>query len=242
MKYLLTFILASTLIITGSVRVHAEDGSGDSNENEGGESAMTLPPSMPPKPIMGTNFFGDIRQKIDDSKNEIREHEEEIRGEIEQNRGKIQMLRNNLGEKSDEIRQKMEERRGEMMGKLAEKMAERFSAMTERMDKLIGRMQSRIDKIKATGKDTSVAQTHLDEARTALINTQATASSIILSDNTDKATTDANKISIDKVKSEMKEVQTHLQEAMKALRLLRPSTTPTVPPAPTTTENTGENN
>jgi hypothetical protein len=70
------------------------------------------------------------------------------------------------------ISPKLETKRFLNFEKLATHLERRFGFYARRLTNIADRIQSRIDKVKATGKDTTAAQAKLDSARQAL--TQAT--------------------------------------------------------------------
>jgi hypothetical protein len=161
----------------------------------------------------------------------------ELKGKMEEKRD---LMLGRKASSTSSTTQRMMEKKGElevrkasstekrigMQQGLAKKMAEHtakvFNATVERLEKLIERIESRIAKVKADGKDTSVsegfvaqAKAHLSEAKTSI----ARFASIDLS--ADKA-----KENFSAVKEVAREVKEHIKEAHKALseavRALKP--------------------
>src|SRR3989338_9452693 len=120
--------------------------------------------------------------------------------------------------KRDEIKKEMEKKRMELKNEQHQKMQVRFDAMVNRFDKMADRIQSRIDKLTSEGKDTTVAQGLLNEAKDLITQVDAKADATVIAQGGDESTRLANKKALDEIKALMKQVQDKLHEALKALK------------------------
>lgn len=134
-------------------------------------------------------------------------------------------LKEMMTENKDEQKEKRENFKEEMMQKRAElqnefhlKMQVRFDAMVNRLDKLADRISSRLDKLADEGKDVTVSQNLVAEARLSIDQASALGQTVVIVTGVDEETKASNKESIDQVKSLMKQAQDKLKEAVKAVK------------------------
>lgn len=78
-----------------------------------------------------------------------------------------------MKERMQEAKERREENRGERMREFAERTKKRAEAAIDRLVKLTERIEARIAKIKASGKDTSEAESHIAKAKVAIDNAKA---------------------------------------------------------------------
>jgi chromosome segregation ATPase len=123
-------------------------------------------------------------------------------------------------------------------GGLQAKITERFDALYERLTKISDRLQSRINTMKAAGGNVTEAQSHLDQARSALATAEMKASTISLSEISDGESLKANLESIKEVKDAFKQVQLHLTLSVRAIKSANANINASVNPSKTKA-NTG---
>lgn len=221
-KYLLVAGIMLALIVSGNV--NAEETSSLEVEAETKINVREPKQKIPPmqRPL--------IKKELRENKIEIRDEREESRKEIkdlrmenkderkdltieerEENRTEVRLKR-------DELKKEMEKKRIELKNEQHQKMQVRFEAMVERLDKMADRIQSRIDKLKAEGKDTTKAETSLAEAIVLIGEVEIKADTIVIVNGNDEVAKEANKVAIDSIKAIMKQAESKLREAVKALK------------------------
>ena len=100
--------------------------------------------STPPRP-------GEIEKRLQEIRQNAKEKIQEIKLNLKDEKGKIK----------DERRQETERQ----IAKHVANMTERFTAAVKRLDVLAMRLDSRVAKVKASGKDTSVAESLIADAK-----------------------------------------------------------------------------
>jgi len=83
-------------------------------------------------------------------------------------------------QRQEEIRDKREQVRSHVAGKHADRLEKRFAIYQDRLNNIIAKIQNRLDKLAGEGKDTSAAQTKLDEAKVKLNEVKSMADRAIL--------------------------------------------------------------
>lgn len=149
----------------------------------------------------------DIKNQIKDKRAEMQGARQEMRDDIKEKRGEIKEKRKDIKEVRHEI------------------MQNRFKAMVERLTTLGTRIDSRLTKIEASGKDVTdlrakltTAQAKIAEAQ-AKVNTITSTGDTSVEPTTGAGATDANKATIEEVKTLMKEAQSLFGEIVNAIKV-----------------------
>lgn len=120
------------------------------------DMAQTIPPE-------------DMRQKREEFRKEVVQKHEELRKEI---KSKHEEFKQKAQERKDELKKKIGEERARRVEDFFTRMANKLSLAIERLDKLADRIESRLDKISESGKDVSILETKLENARTSITSAQ----------------------------------------------------------------------
>ncbi|MBP7119574.1 hypothetical protein KBA63_05850, partial [Candidatus Woesebacteria bacterium] len=130
-------------------------------------------------------------------------------------------MRNNLQEKNTLWRKNMKEKKVEIKATRKEILENRITSMSQRFETLMTRIQSRIDKIKASGQDTTKAQAQLVVAQTTFteIKKQITSLSAVTGVQTPDQGT------LVELKEKMKKLQEQLKDVLKSLEVEKSATT-----------------
>jgi len=143
MKKLLLALSLLTLIV---LPVYAQDDS--------------LESPKPVRPFVEKRI--EVRQEVKENREERIETRQTKREEFKEKREAI----------SDERKQALLERIDAQMNKVNENLTNMWQRLIDRMQELTGKLQTRIDALTADGKDTTAAQTALNEADAALITAE----------------------------------------------------------------------
>lgn len=145
------------------------------------------------------------------SKEERMERREELKEMMTENKTEQK-------EKRENFKEEMMQKRSELKNEFHLKMQVRFDAMVNRLDKLADRISSRLDKLTTEGKDVTVSQSLVAEARLSIDQASALSQTVVMVTGVDEETKASNKESIDQVKSLMKQAQDKLKEAVKTAK------------------------
>jgi hypothetical protein len=174
-----------------------------------------------PKPVLRTlnasstpPRSGEIEKRLQEIRLNAKEKIQEIKLNAKDEKGKIK----------DERRQEAEK---QIAGHIS-KMTERFNAAVKRLDVLIMRLESRIAKVKAAGKDTSVADPLIADAKANITQAELDIAKIpgLVTTSLQASTTLVGKFNdlknlSDTINKELRTAHKDLEKAIGALKGLR---------------------
>jgi len=156
---------------------------------------------------------------------ELQDKRQEVRTELQQKRGEI---KTSISQEREKIKAERVQFVNERVGKLVDQMIKRFNTALERLVKIADRVDSRIAKVKANGKDTSLAEKSVSDARAKIEQAKTDIAKIPgLINEAVATTTPKERFSglrelANTIRGELESARTSLKKAVKILRELNP--------------------
>jgi len=184
----------------------AQNTSGTDGTNTNPDTATTSGEA----PTQSNSRALEAREQLEERAQNREERREQLQTQVEERRAQV------VSEVA-ERRATLEARAQERLLNLAANMSNRMEAVIRRMNNVVARLESRIEKIAATGVDTSAATANVETAKGHL-NSAATTLATIDSDVTDFITSNDPHTAWQRVRSIFESARTDLRQAHQALR------------------------